>query len=60
MAPSARFIRSRGSPIVLVDLVGPENVSTYRDPDSGRSSARAVPSAWADLQGRISRYTPHG
>lgn len=46
-------------PIVLCELVGDENVETYRDPNSGRSSARAIPAAWADLQALLSRYTPH-
>jgi hypothetical protein len=45
--------------IVLCQLVGPDNVETYRDPKSGRSSARTVSTAWADLQGLVSRYTPH-
>jgi len=46
-------------PMLLCELVGPENVETYRDPVTGRSSARAVPAAWADLRDLLSRYTPH-
>lgn len=45
--------------MLLCAVFGEENVETYRDDQTHRSSTRSRSSAWPNLKGVVSRYTPH-
>ena len=45
-------------PLVLIDLVGPEGVETYRHSESLKNSTRSCPKRFAK-RSWVSRYTPH-
>ena len=46
-------------PILLCDLIGEENVLTYRDTKTLKNSKRPLPSDYKELSGWVSSYTPH-
>ena len=45
-------------PLVLIEMVGPEGLETYRHSESLKNSTRSCPKRWAS-RSWVSRYTPH-
>ena len=45
-------------PLVLLEMVGPEGLETYRHRESLKNSTRSCPKRWAS-RSWVSRYTPH-
>ncbi len=45
-------------PLVLIELVGPEGLETYRHSESLKNSTRSCPKSFAK-RSWVSRYTPH-